>query len=263
MPNRQPSANTMIAEYPDANVLVKTIEMPKSYVDKMHLHTWHQVIFPIKGLLQTQSENCQYLVPHTSALFIPANLPHESIALSNTTFLGVYINPALSAEYEDRIRTISLTPFVSELLKQIRKECLSHNRQAHLAKLLAVLHDQITESEIFSFQLLLPKDKRLTQIFEHLTKSPSTDWSLKTWGEKVGASERTLSRLFAKEFRTSFSLWRQHLRLILSLTLLDEKMPIQLIADKVGYKNDSSYIKAFKAYFEQTPQQFKLSREQP
>ncbi|WP_218769864.1 AraC family transcriptional regulator, partial [Vibrio parahaemolyticus] len=31
------------------------------------------------------------------------------------------------------------------------------------------------------------------------------------------------------------------------------------IADQVGYQNDSSYIKAFKAYFDVTPQQFRVN----
>lgn len=75
----------------------------------------------------------------------------------------------------------------------------------------------------------------------------------------MGASERTLSRLFAKEFHTSFQLWRQQIRLICSLSLLDEGFSIQSIADQVGYQNDSSYIKAFKAYFDVTPQKFRVN----
>ena len=110
-----------------------------------------------------------------------------------------------------------------------------------------------------TFQLLLPEDRRLKLIFEALTETPTLDLSLKEWGEKVGASERTLSRLFSKEFNTSFQLWRQQIRLIYSLSLLDEELSIQRIADLVGYQNDSSYIKTFRAYFNVTPQQFRLN----
>ena len=124
MPNRQDktpeyqlSANEVIATQPDAPVLVKTIQMAKGYVDKMHSHNWHQIIFPIKGLLQTQSDSYQYLLPHTSALFVPATLDHESIALSDTTFIGIYINPAFSRDYKNRLRTLYLTPFFKQLLQ--------------------------------------------------------------------------------------------------------------------------------------------------
>ncbi|MBU2897365.1 AraC family transcriptional regulator [Vibrio hepatarius] len=253
-------ANEIIAREPNCPVLVKTIEMPKGYVDKMHHHSWHQIIFPIKGLLQTQSDNYQYLLPHTSALFVPATLEHESIALSDTTFIGIYINPAFSRDYKNRLRTLYLTPFLKQLLQEIRRTYSYKNMHENILRLLDVLHDQVYTDEVMTFQLLLPQDRRLRFIFNQLSEKPTLDWSLKIWGDKVGASERTLSRLFFKEFNTSFPRWRQHLRLIYSLPLLDEKLPIQVIADNIGYKNDSSYIKAFKSYFDLTPQQFRLNK---
>ncbi|MGF1904370.1 MULTISPECIES: AraC family transcriptional regulator [Aliivibrio] len=255
--NQQLPANEMMKNDPLFPALAKVIEMPKGYVDSLHHHTWHQVIFPIKGLLQTQVGSYQYLLPHTSALFVPATLAHESIALTNTTFIGIYINPAYCFKSEEQVRTISLTPFIKELIQEIRRKCLQVESQTALLGLLQVLHDQMMHNDVVTFQLLLPKDRRLKQIFDKLTETPALDWPLKIWGEEVGASERTLSRLFVKEFKTSFPLWRQQLRLIYSLSLLDEEITIQAIADEIGYHNDSSYIKAFKSYFDMTPQQFR------
>ncbi|HHX8440785.1 TPA: AraC family transcriptional regulator [Vibrio diabolicus] len=253
------TSNEMMVANPHSPVLVKTIDMPKGYIDALHQHTWHQIIFPIKGLLQTQTEHYQHLVPHTSALFVPAGVQHESIALSNTIFVGIYLNPAFGAMYEPQVRTIALTPFLNELLQEIRRQCENEASHEEVLHLLAVLHDQILKSNVQTFQLLLPQDRRLKLIFEQLTDEPASSCSLKEWGEKIGASERTLSRLFAKEFNSSFLLWRQQIRLIYSLSLLDESLPIQAIADLVGYQNDSSYIKAFKAYFDMTPQQFRVN----
>ncbi|EKN4605801.1 helix-turn-helix transcriptional regulator [Vibrio parahaemolyticus] len=253
------TSNEMMAANPHFPVLVKTIDMPKGYIDALHQHTWHQIIFPIKGLLQTQTEHYQHLVPHTSALFVPAGVQHESIALSNTIFVGIYLNPEFGATYEPQVRTIAFTPFLNELLQEIRRQCEGETSHEEVLHLLAVLHDQILKSNVQTFQLLLPQDRRLKLIFEQLTDEPALSCSLKEWGEKIGASERTLSRLFAKEFNTSFLLWRQQIRLIYSLSLLDESLSIQAIADLVGYQNDSSYIKAFKAYFDMTPQQFRVN----
>ncbi|MEZ8604883.1 AraC family transcriptional regulator [Vibrio splendidus] len=253
------TSNEMMVANPNSPALVKTIDMPKGYVDAMHQHTWHQVIFPLKGLLQTKTEHFQHLVPHTSALFVPAGIQHESIALSHTTFVGIYLNPTFGNEYKPQVRTITLTPFLNELLQEIRRQCEGLVSNEEVSRLLSVLHDQIMKDNIQTFQLLLPEDRRLKLIFEALTEAPTLDLSLKEWGDKVGASERTLSRLFSKEFNTSFQLWRQQIRLIYSLSLLDEELSIQHIADQVGYQNDSSYIKAFKASFNVTPQQFRLN----
>ncbi|UWZ98640.1 helix-turn-helix domain-containing protein [Vibrio splendidus] len=253
------TSNEMMVANPNSPALVKTIDMPKGYVDAMHQHTWHQVIFPIKGLLQTKTEHYQHLVPHTSALFMPVGVQHESIALSHTTFVGIYLNPAFGIKYEPQVRTITLTPFLNELLQEIRRQCEGLVSDEEVSRLLSVLHDQIMKDNVQTYQLLLPEDRRLKLIFEALTEAPTLNFSLKEWGEKVGASERTLSRLFSKEFNTSFQLWRQQIRLIYSLSLLDEGFSIQSIADQVGYQNDSSYIKAFKASFDVTPQQFRFN----
>lgn len=251
------TSNDMMATHPDFPVLVKTIDMPKGYIDHLHQHNWHQIIFPIKGLLQTQTEQYQHLVPHTSILFVPAGVAHESIALSHTTFIGIYLNPSFGAQYPSSVRTVTLTPFLNALLQEVRYQCGQGISHQETQRLLAVLHDQVLKDNIQTFQLLLPQDRRLKLMFEALSEQPGLAHSLKQWGEIVGASERTLSRLFANEFNTSFQLWRQQIRLVYSLSLLDEALSIQYIADRVGYHNDSSYIKAFKSYFGHTPQQFR------
>ncbi|NQZ92658.1 MAG: helix-turn-helix transcriptional regulator [Moritella sp.] len=265
MPSRQTlSANTLIEQNQHALALVKTIEMHKGFVDKRHHHTWHQLIFPIQGLIQTEAEQCQFLVPHTTAIFIPAGVKHESIAITDTTFIGLYINPEHSRFDErnngQRLKQVSMTPFLKELILMIKQQCQTELATSHgnTLRLIEVLYDQIHTSESFKFKLLLPKDRRIKQIFERLTARPELDLTLSKWAGIVGASERTLSRIFAKEFNTSFTLWRQHLRLIHSLSLLESGLSIQNVAHQVGYQNDSSYIKAFKDRFGLTPQQFRL-----
>ncbi len=57
----------------------------------------------------------------------------------------------------------------------------------------------------------------------------------------------------------TFPLWRQHLRLVSSLNLLETRLSVQEIAFKVGYNADSSFIYAFKKLFKQTPQQYRNS----
>ena len=79
------------------------------------------------------------------------------------------------------------------------------------------------------------------------------------WSKQVGASERTLSRLFTKEVGMTYPLWRQHLRLISSLNLLETTLSVQEVAFKVGYNADSSFIYAFKQLFKQTSQQYRHS----
>ncbi|WP_439651399.1 AraC family transcriptional regulator [Photobacterium atrarenae] len=264
MPNsQQMPANAFMTRYPDEPVWVKTIAMPKGWVDEMHCHDWHQLIFPVRGLVQTQAGQSQFLVPHTSALFVPAGVHHESVAITETSFIGLYLNPRYGRDYGQHLRPLEMTPFFKALVLELRQRCQAPE-QGHdkTLRLLAVLFDQIHDGDGYSYQLLVPQDRRVKLMFERLTAEPALTWSLAQWGEVVGASERTLSRLFLKEFNTTFALWRQHLRLVYSLSLLESSLPVQAIAHQVGYQNDSSYIKAFKARFGMTPQQFRQQGQQ-
>ncbi|KGJ90980.1 AraC family transcriptional regulator [Colwellia psychrerythraea] len=265
-------ANLLISESADFNVTAKMQKMPKGYIDKWHQHPWHQIIFPFEGIVQTKVANSQFVIPHSGMLFIPANTPHESFALTDTQFIGIYLKPVLNPEFNKELnkgfnknyplttKAISVTPFLRELILQI-KNCVNNSviSEQEISNLLAVLIDQISAGQSYKMTLILPIDRRLMTIFKALMTNPQRDTKLSEWAKKVGASERTLSRLFTKELGMTFPLWRQHLRLISSLSLLESKLSVQEVAFKVGYNSDSSFIYAFKNLYKQTPQQYRNS----
>ena len=86
-------ANEVIKQYSKRLFLAKETKMQSEYLDDWHCHPWHQVIFPISGLLQSSVSDKNYIVPHNGFLFIPANFQHKSIAITNTQFLAIYLNP--------------------------------------------------------------------------------------------------------------------------------------------------------------------------
>lgn len=254
------TANDLIRNKCCHPAIVKTIKMDKLELDALHCHPWHQLIFPFTGLLQTQVKDKKFLVPHTTSIIVPAYIEHESLALTDTNFMGIYINPECCRDLQPEVTPIFVSQFIKLLFIKIETNFNSgkydHNVQKNLV---SVLLDQIKTSKIPKFRLLVPKDRRIKEIYDCYSVDPSIPYTLDDWSSRVGATKRTLTRLFAKEFGTSFSLWRQHLRLIKSLTLLETGCSIQDVATAVGYQNDSSYIRAFKARFGITPLSFKSS----
>ena len=254
------AANQLISEQADFHVITKVEEMPRGYIDKWHKHPWHQIVFPFEGILQTKVSDSQFVIPHSGMLFIPANTNHESFVMTDTKFIGIYLNPQINSHYPLETKAIAVTPFLRELVLHINF-CVTHSSIStdEIANLLDVLIDQICGGDTYNMTLLLPKDRRLMLIFKVLMENPQQDTKLSAWAKQVGASERTLSRLFMKELGMSFPLWRQHLRLVSSLSLLEADLSVQEVAFKVGYNADSSFIYAFKALFKQTPQQYRHS----
>lgn len=252
-------ANDLIRDFPDKQFITKTTIMASGYIDDFHSHPWHQIVFPRQGLLQSDISDKSGIVPHNGMLFIPANTIHKSVAITDTQFLAIYLNPNKHVQYGGEPKSCQVSSFLKELILLLFESDTLSQPESNLAHLLTVLRDQIEAAKSYEIPLLIPTDKRLLSIFLQLKQQPDLPFTLKEWAKKVGASERTLSRLCAKEFSQSFTLWRQNIRLVLSLPLLSSKMSIQEIAMELGYTSDSSYVHAFKKLFNQTPRKYRTA----
>jgi AraC-like DNA-binding protein len=78
-----------------------------------------------------------------------------------------------------------------------------------------------------------------------LHKDPADTRTLAELGAVVGASERTLSRLFRAQTGLTFPQWRAQLRLHHALRRLASGMPVTAVAHETGYANASAFVAAF------------------
>jgi len=239
------------------------MDMEKGSHDMQHQHSWHQILYPLKGMLKTQSDDVQFYLPHHRALFIPADTVHESWVLNKTTMLGIYLKPNKNREIPNTSRVIEVSNFFRELILHLQSVVVITEKESQeQSRLIDVLYDQIWLDQAIELQMPMPKDRRLMPIVNALLENPSNELTLKNWSVYVGASERTLSRLFKNEVQLSYPLWRQKLRLIASLHLLEQDMTVQNAAHQVGYYSCSAFIEAFKQTFKLTPQQYKKNNHQ-
>ncbi|MFT5675207.1 MAG: AraC-like DNA-binding protein/quercetin dioxygenase-like cupin family protein [Paraglaciecola sp.] len=252
-------ANELIKDSGKNQVITKTIYMPRNYVDDWHTHPWHQIIFPVKGLLQSSLGEDNFIVPHNGMLYVPSNTPHKSIAVTKTQFLSIYINPVYAKAFPNESKSCAVMPFLKELiLLLVHRDSVTYPDHM-ISNLLLVLNDQLLTAHNYKIPLLIPHDRRLNSIFTQLQQQPDLKLTLSDWARKVGASERTLSRICVKEFNQSFSLWRQNVRLVLAIQLLEDNHPINRISLELGYTSDSAFIHAFKGLFNQTPAKYRKS----
>lgn len=250
-------ANELIEHASHQQMITKIMHMPSGYVDDVHAHPWHQIVFPLSGLLQSTIGDNSAIVPHNAMLYIPAHTEHKSVAVTETQFMAIYLNPGKMVQFGCEPKSFLATAFIKELILLLFEPTLVQHPSSHITHLLTVLRDQIEMASGYEIPLLIPKDKRLLSIFLQLKQHLDLPYTLKEWAQKVGASERTLSRICASEFKQSFSLWRQNIRLVLSLQRLDSDRSIQDIALELGYASDSAYIHAFKKLFNQTPRKYR------
>ncbi len=86
-----------------------------------------------------------------------------------------------------------------------------------------------------------------TDVTDRLHADPAESGTLEQLGWAVGASERTLSRLFRAELGMSFNQWRTLLRVQHALVHLVHGHSVTEIAVRCGWSNPTSFIEAFTA----------------
>lgn len=98
--------------------------------------------------------------------------------------------------------------------------------------------------------------QRIDQCFEVLYKDP--EFSVARAAEITGYNVSYFGKLFKKIYRTTFNGYLSEYRVNCSKALLrDTSMPINLIAEQVGFNNYTYYYTVFKAISGVTPQQYR------
>ena len=154
----------------------------------------------------------------------------------------------------DQCRVLEVTPLARELIKSFCALPVEYPEGGSPEqRLVTVLLDQLASLPEVGFSLPLPRHGRLLVLCNELIETPDADVSLSLWSDRLGMSEKTLMRLFLRETGLSFRSWRQRVRLLSSLRVLEEGGHVTRAALSCGYESTSAFIAAFKKMFGFTP----------
>ena len=99
--------------------------------------------------------------------------------------------------------------------------------------------------------LALPQDYRLQKIDFQQLPPP-----LHVLTATVGASEKTITRIFQKETGLGYQAWRQQWRLLKAIALLSDDLPLMEVAHQLGFASDTIFAQFFKRMTGKTPKQY-------
>lgn len=221
-----------------------------------HSHPWIQLSYASQGVLEVQTKAGRYLAPPQRAVWIPAGINHRVQCFGYTRIRSLYIEPsALSTPPTDTC-VIQVSPLLRELIHAFSLFDSQYPEQGSEARLAQVLLDQLQHAPVSDSMLPLPHDPRALVIAEHLQQQPDCNQSLASWAENLNVSEKTLSRLFIQQTGLSFRLWRQRLRILYALPMLEQQHSVTDVALACGYESVSAFIHAFSRHFHCTPGEF-------
>jgi AraC-like DNA-binding protein/quercetin dioxygenase-like cupin family protein len=224
-----------------------------------HRHRMHQLLYASEGLFTVYTEHGIWVVPPHRAVWLPAGQMHRVASRTNFDLCSLYASPRLKRNWvagTSVCRVIAVSPLLRELLLAASGAGDQYTPRGPVRRMLEVALDQIEAMNIIPLALPLLRDVRAARVAERLRADPRDSRTLKQWGSTVGASSRSLERLFQRDTQMSFSRWRIQLRLMTSLELLGENRPVTEVAFAVGYEDTSAFIAAFKRYFGITPRRY-------
>ncbi|MGW5361376.1 AraC family transcriptional regulator [Actinopolymorpha pittospori] len=222
-----------------------------------HSHPRGHLVYPARGVLALVTSEGSWIAPSNRIVWIPAGYAHRHRAHGATDMRVVFMPSAMAALLPAHPAVLAMTSLAREATLALTGP---ERRTAPVrARLRRVIIDDIVAAPEQPLHLPEPHDDRLravTRLVEDDMSSPDT---LADLGRRVGASERTLSRLFHAETGMSFRQWRTQLRIHRALILLADGLSVIDTALACGWANPSAFIDIFTAHVGETPGRYQRS----
>lgn len=247
-------------------VRVRARSMPADSHFEPHSHAWSQLAYCATGIVQVTAEQdaktgdeVTYIVPPSRAVWIAPGARHAVHVIEDARFRTLYIDASATPPGWRRCRVIVVSPLLRELVQALDAPVDAPLPKAREERLSGLALDEITHADIQALGVPLPHaqgDKRLRALCKAVLRAPSQRTTLAEWAAEVGASERTIARLFRDELGTGYQQWRQQAILAHALPMLARGLPVSHVAASSGYASDSAFTAMFKAAMGEPPSRF-------
>jgi AraC-like DNA-binding protein/quercetin dioxygenase-like cupin family protein len=217
-----------------------------------HRHREAQLIYIERGEVTCEAANAWWIVPPSSALWVPSNVDHRISARAPLEGYNVFVEPDAARAMPAECCAVSVTPLFREVVLRLATRPSGH--------LVAVMLDELASLSIDKHRLPMPTDARLQKLVAMITAKPGDDAGMTTWAKRIGVGERTLNRLLTNQTGLSFGRWRQQLHTILAIQRMARGASVQQVAGELGYQNASSFVTMFRKAVGTSPAKYMAER---
>jgi AraC-like DNA-binding protein len=225
--------------------------LPHGFQMDLHSHHQGQLVYAAAGALATTTERGTWVAPANRVTWTPPGFQHAHRIYGETDVRLVAIPVDLGGDLVAQPSVFAVSAVLRAVLLALTDR--PETRPGAYDRLRAVAIDELVETPEQSLHLPEPRDDRLRAVTDRLHADPSHTTTLAELGRAVGASERTLSRLFHAELGMSFHRWRTLLRVHHGLIHLTAGRSVTGTAIACGWSNPTSFIEAFTEIVGQTP----------
>ena len=241
---------------PTRPALPFSVNYPPDTLIASHSHFRGQLLYATSGVMIVTTEQGTWVVPSQRAVWIPPGRVHSIECRGVVSMRTLYFQPGAATLESNSCTVLQVSSLLRELLIRASLFSADYPQEGPEARLIAVILDLLSITEVEALDVPAPSDPRLVKIAAALAENPADRSTLEEWGRKVGASSRTLARLFLKQTGMTFGDWRRQLRMTEAVVELSTGASITAVAFDVGYESPSAFIAAFRRSLGTTPGQF-------
>ncbi|OAN10968.1 AraC family transcriptional regulator [Photobacterium jeanii] len=226
-----------------------------------HHHQKAQLLFAPKGCMTLAFEQQECVLPPTRAAWIPPNTVHRAHMYNVVAYRSIYFSPELYQallETHPQLANVHIVS-VNELLRALIERMAfwqwsvtSHDQHT----LLALFWQELTQAPVQDLHLPSPQDPRLQTWWQTIKTKQALPSSLKEMAKSIGASEKTITRIFQRDTGMSYQEWRQQWRLLSAIEHLSIGKSVAATASLLEFSSDSAFISFFKQHTGETPKQY-------
>ena len=217
-----------------------------------HHHEMGQLLFTQQGCIRINLENRLSLLPPARVAWIPPFVSHRVKMRASVGYRSVYLSKEYAQKVGNDVKILSISPLLREVLERIAIAPFESDwHSGQLANLLPVFIDELQSATVEPTLLRLPQDRRVKGL--NIEQLPP---ALNQLAKTVGASEKTITRIFIKETGLNYQAWRQQWRFIKAIELLAQGNTYSLITQALGLASDSAFISFFRKMSGRTPKEY-------
>jgi AraC-like DNA-binding protein len=178
----------------------------------------------------------------------------------NVEMRTLYIEGSAADTLPDAATVLEVSDLLRHLVLALIEEPLLYEEDGRGGAITQLILSEIVRANELSLVIPMPTDPRLNKLCSALLQDPSSTVTLEGWSNTVGASARTLARLFKQQVGMGFAAWRQRVRFHNAMEALMNGEPISRVASHNGYRSTSAFAAAFRKAIGSTPSAFRDQR---
>ena len=217
-------------------------------VTPWHTHELHQLLYAFEGVAEVETDGSHHLLPPQQAAWIPAGLPHQT-TLRRVRTVAVFFDPAMVRGHDDRVRVLSATAPVREMVVyagrwRIDRASSDPTADAFFTALALLTADWL-ETEETPLHLPTSAVPVIAAVMRH-TQAHLAQVDERSLCAAVGVSERALRRMFRSETGMTWREYRTTSRVLRAMAMLAEHdRSVLETATTVGFDSLSGFERAF------------------